>query len=170
MLAGLVKSPRRWRRTEPEAARQRAPMIVLAAMADAEFITAAQAKAATDNPSTMRAGRRRHGNYVADWIGEVLDYHVGTDRPERRGRDDVDRNCRRTAEAAIIDELAAKGSKIQRRRGCAGGDDGPRARYAPWSAGATMPTSQYNRAVTAKRQPGSAFKPFIYLTAIEKLG
>ena len=27
--------------------------------------------------------------------------------------------------------------------------------------------SQYNRAVTAKRQPGSAFKPFVYLTAIE---
>src|SRR5205085_3788574 len=27
--------------------------------------------------------------------------------------------------------------------------------------------SQFNRAVTAKRQPGSAFKPFVYLTAIE---
>jgi penicillin-binding protein 1A len=41
------------------------------------------------------------------------------------------------------------------------------AQSAPWSAAGNYSESQYNRAVTAKRQPGSAFKPFVYLTAVE---
>ena len=39
---------------------------------------------------------------------------------------------------------------------------------ARWSAGKNYAESQFNRAVAAKRQPGSAFKPFVYLTAIER--
>ena len=42
------------------------------------------------------------------------------------------------------------------------------ARCARWSAGKNYAESQFNRAVAAKRQPGSAFKPFVYLTAIER--
>ena len=42
------------------------------------------------------------------------------------------------------------------------------ARCAPWSAGATTAQSPFNRAVLARRQPGSAFKPFIWLAALEK--
>ncbi len=38
----------------------------------------------------------------------------------------------------------------------------------PWSAAGDYTDSQFDRAVSAKRQPGSAFKPFVYLSAIEK--
>jgi penicillin-binding protein 1A len=37
-----------------------------------------------------------------------------------------------------------------------------------WSAASTTSKSQFNRAVTGGRQPGSAFKPFVYLAAMEK--
>src|SRR3954447_18183029 len=78
MLAGLVKSPSRLApNRNPEGAEARA-QIVLAAMADAKFITEAQAQAAITRPSyAVKAVGAGIINYVADWIGEVLDDLVG---------------------------------------------------------------------------------------------
>jgi penicillin-binding protein 1A len=70
------------------------------------------------------------------------------------------------AEAAVIDELAAKSVKFDVSQGAlvAMSPDGA---VRAMVGGRNYSESQYNRAVTAKRQPGSAFKPFVYLTAIE---
>ena len=78
MLAGLVKSPSRLApNRNPEGAEKRA-QIVLAAMADAKFITEAQAQASIGHPSYhVKAAGAGTVNYVADWIGEVLDDLVG---------------------------------------------------------------------------------------------
>ena len=78
MLAGLVKSPSRLApNRNPEGAEKRA-QIVLAAMADAKFITEAQAQASIGHPSyNVKAAGAGTINYVADWIGEVLDDLVG---------------------------------------------------------------------------------------------
>ena len=78
MLAGLVKSPSRLApNRNPEGAEKRA-QIVLAAMADAKFITQAQAQASIGHPSyNVKAAGAGTINYVADWIGEVLDDLVG---------------------------------------------------------------------------------------------
>src|SRR5262249_1151419 len=78
MLAGLVKSPSRLApNRNPEGAEKRA-QTVLAAMAEAKFITEAQAKAGIDHPAiTVKPAGAGTINYVADWIGEVLDDLVG---------------------------------------------------------------------------------------------
>ena len=78
MLAGLVKSPSRLApNRNPEGAEKRA-QTVLAAMADAKFITDAQAQASIGHPSyNVKAAGAGTVNYVADWIGEVLDDLVG---------------------------------------------------------------------------------------------
>src|ERR1700727_1453535 len=167
MLAGLVKSPTRLApNRNPEGAETRAH-IALAAMADAKFITEAQAPASIGHPSyNVKPAGAGTVNYVADWIGEVLDDLVGQIDQDIVVETSIDPKLQSIAEASVIDELAAKSVKFNVRQGAlvAMSPDGA---VRAMVGGRNYSESQYNRAVTAKRQPGSAFKPFVYLTAIE---
>src|SRR5712672_2201223 len=167
MLAGLVKSPSRLApNRNPEGAEARA-QIVLAAMADANFISAAQAKASIGHPSyNVKPAGAGTVNYVADWIGEVLDDLVGQIDQSIVVETTIDSKLQNVAEAAIIDELAAKSVKFNVSQGALVAMT-PGGAVRAMVGGRNYAESQYNRAVTAKRQPGSAFKPFVYLTAIE---
>src|ERR1700729_2520968 len=167
MLAGLVKSPSRLApNRNPEGAEQRA-QTVLTAMAESKFITEAQAQASIGHPSyNVKPVGAGTVNYVADWIGEVLDDLVGQIDQNIVVETSIDPRLQSIAEASVIDELAAKSVKFNVSQGAL-------VAMAPDGAVRAMvgarnyAESQYNRAVTAKRQPGSAFKPFVYLTAIE---
>jgi penicillin-binding protein 1A len=167
MLAGLVKSPSRLApNRNPEGAEQRA-QLVLTAMADAKFITEAQAQASIGHPSyNVKPVGAGTVNYVADWIGEVLDDLIGQIDRDIVVETTIDPKLQSVAEAAVIDELAAKSVKFNVSQGAlvAMSPDGA---VRAMVGGRNYAESQYNRAVTAKRQPGSAFKPFVYLTAIE---
>src|ERR1700722_415485 len=167
MLAGLVKSPSRLApNRNPEGAEARA-QTVLTAMADAKFITEAQAQASIGHPSyNVKPVGAGTVNYVADWIGEVLDDLVGQIDQSVVVETSIDPKLQAVAEAAVIDELAAKSVKFDVSQGAlvAMSPDGA---VRAMVGGRNYSESQYNRAVTAKRQPGSAFKPFVYLTAIE---
>ena len=167
MLAGLVKSPSRLApNRNPEGAEARA-QIVLAAMAEAKFISDAQAKAATGHASyKVKPAGAGTLNYVADWIGEVLDDLVGQIDQSIVVETTIDPKLQSVAEAAIIDELAAKSVKFNVTQGALVAMT-PEGAVRAMVGGRNYADSQYNRAVTAKRQPGSAFKPFVYLTAIE---
>jgi len=167
MLAGLVKSPSRLApNRNPDGAEKRA-QTVLAAMADAKFITEAQAQASMAHPSfSVKPAGADTVNYVADWIGEVLDDLIGQVDQNIVVETSIDPKLQRIAEASVIDELAAKSVKFNVSQGAlvAMSPDGA---VRAMVGGRNYAESQYNRAVTAKRQPGSAFKPFVYLTAIE---
>jgi len=78
----------------------------------------------------------------------------------------IDPKLQSVAEAAVIDELAAKSVKFNVSQGALVAMT-PDGAVRAMVGGRNYADSQYNRAVTAKRQPGSAFKPFVYLTAIE---
>ena len=78
----------------------------------------------------------------------------------------IDPKLQSVAEAAIIDELAAKSVKFNVTQGALVAMT-PDGAVRAMVGGRNYAESQYNRAVTAKRQPGSAFKPFVFLTAIE---
>jgi len=167
MLAGLVKSPSRLApNRNPEGAQNRAAT-VLAAMLDAKFITEAQDKAALANPAKavqpVGAGTI---NYVADWISEVLDDLIGQVDQNIVVETTIDPKLQSVAETAVIDELAAKSVKYNVSQGALVAMS-PNGAVRAMVGGRNYGESQFNRAVTAKRQPGSAFKPFVYLTAME---
>jgi penicillin-binding protein 1A len=167
MLAGLVKSPSRLApNRNPEGAEKRA-QIVLAAMAEANFITQAQAQASLGHSSyNVKAAGAGTVNYVADWIGEVLDDLVGQIDQNIVVETSIDPKLQSIAEASVIDELAAKSVKFNVSQGALVAMT-PDGAVRAMVGGRNYAESQYNRAVTARRQPGSAFKPFVYLTAIE---
>jgi penicillin-binding protein 1A len=168
MLAGLVKSPSRLApNRNPEGAEARAKT-VLAAMADAKFITDAQAEAASAHPAqSVKPAGAGTVNYVADWISEVLDDLVGQIEQSIVVETTIDPKLQNAAEAAVIDELAAKSVKFNVSQGALVAMT-PDGAVRAMVGGRNYAESQFNRAVTAKRQPGSAFKPFVYLTAIEQ--
>jgi penicillin-binding protein 1A len=167
MLAGLVKSPSRLApNRNPEGAEKRA-QTVLSAMAEAKFITEARAQASIGHPSyNVKAAGAGTINYVADWIGEVLDDLVGQIDQSIVVETTIDPKLQSVAEASVIDELAAKSVKFNVSQGALVAMT-PDGAVRAMVGGRNYAESQYNRAVTARRQPGSAFKPFVYLTAIE---
>jgi penicillin-binding protein 1A len=170
MLAGLLPAPSRYSpNRNPEAARQRAAL-VLSAMRAAGFISAEQFAEAHDNPAKAASlHMSRSENYVADWVMDVLPFHVGSIERDVVVETTVDLRLQEYAARALVDTLDAEGEKFGASEGAIVAVDGTGAVRA-MVGGRSYARSQFNRAVEAKRQPGSAFKPFVYLTAMEKLG
>src|SRR5262249_61122217 len=101
----------------PEGAEQRA-QVVLTAMADAKFITDAQAKASIGHPSyNVKPAGAGTVNYVADWIGEVLDDLVGQIDQSIVVETTIDPKLQSVAGAATIAELPSKRVKFDVTQG-----------------------------------------------------
>ena len=168
MLAGLVKSPSRLAPTRnPDGAVRRAK-IVLAAMAANKFITPATEAVAMAQPAhAIPQASAYSANYVADWIMDVLDDAVGRVEEDLIVETSIDPVLQVVAENSLIDELAQKGAKFGVSQGAIVAMT-PDGAVRALVGGRNYAESQYNRAVAAKRQPGSAFKPFVYLTALER--
>ena len=167
MLAGLVKSPTRLAPSRnPDGAERRA-QIVLAAMAEAEFITETMAKTAMAQPAhAVKPTGAGTVGYVADWIMDVLDDLVGHVDEDLKVETTIDPALQAAAEKALVDELQQKGQKFDVGQGALVAMT-PTGAVRALVGGRNYAESQFNRAVAAKRQPGSAFKPFVYLTALE---
>jgi penicillin-binding protein 1A len=167
LLAGLVKSPSRLAPTRNyDGAEQRAK-IVLAAMADTRLLKEEAAKAAmAAPPKIVKPSAGGSSNYVADWVMDVVNELVGRVEEDIVVDTTIDGSLQAVAEKAVIEEIAQKGKKF-------GVEQGALVAMTPDGAvralvgGRSYVENQFNRAVAAKRQPGSAFKPFVYLTALE---
>src|SRR5882757_1792650 len=105
--------------------------------------------------------------YVADWIMDVLDDLVGQIDEDLKVDTTIDPALQAAAEKALVDELALKGQKFDVAQGALVAMT-PDGAVRALVGGKNYAESQFNRAVAAKRQPGSAFKPFVYLTALER--
>ena len=168
LLAGLVRSPSRLAPTRnPFRAESRAQM-VLANMTELGLISEAAAKNALVAPArvVVRPGAASI-NYVADWIMDVLDELVGRVEQDLVVETSIDPALQGACEQALVDELAAKGAKFEVSQGAIVAMT-PEGAVRALIGGRNYSESQYNRAVAARRQPGSAFKPFVYLTAVER--
>jgi len=168
MLAGVVKSPSRLAPSRnPDGAERRA-RAVLAAMTELGFVTETMAKSALAQPAhAIKTADTGSLNYVADWIMDVLDDLVGRVEQDLVVETSIDPTLQAAAEKALTDELALKGQKLDVAQGALVAIT-PEGAVRAMVGGRNYAESQFNRAVAAKRQPGSAFKPFVYLTALER--
>jgi penicillin-binding protein 1A len=168
VLAGLVRSPSRLAPSRNPNGAERRAQIVLAAMADLKFISDDAAKAALISPAqAIRQVGTGSANYVADWIMDVLDDLIGHVEDDIVVATSIDPLLQAAAEKALVDELAQRGEKFGVTQGAIVAMN-PDGTVRALVGGKNYAESQFNRAIAAKRQPGSAFKPFVYLTALER--
>ena len=167
LLAGLVKSPSRLAPTRNYDAAQRRSQAVLAAMAAEGFAKEDAVKLALAHPPTIvQPSAGGSANYVADFVLDVLDDLIGRPEDDVVVETSIDPALQAAAEGALVDVLAAKGAKFGVSQGAVVAIT-PDGAVRALVGGKNYNESQYNRAVSAKRQPGSSFKPFVYLTALE---
>ncbi|MGV6875402.1 transglycosylase domain-containing protein [Pseudochelatococcus sp. B33] len=168
MLAGLVQAPSRLSPTRnPQAAQARA-QLVLARMAEQGFITDKEAKNALMTPAeAVKPRGTGSANYAADYVMDVLDDFIGAADTDIVVRTTIEPALMNAAERAITDVIAKKGTEARVSQGAlvALSNDGA---IRALIGGRNYAASQFNRATAARRQPGSAFKPFVYLTALER--
>ena len=161
IIAGLVKAPSNYSPTaDAEAARARSG-IVLKSMADNGFIS--PAAAASVNPADIRVEKTSKQNsvrYFTDWALPQLDTLIDETQDPIDVWTTLDPGMQAAGDRAVAANAPAgtQGALVAIDR-----DGAVRAMIG----GKDYVDSIYNRATQAERQPGSAFKLFVYLTALE---
>ena len=166
MLAGLLKAPSRYNPiSNPDAADGRARQ-VLQSMAEAGWLTSKEEKQAESGRSAVRiSGSGAQIRYFADWALERTRDYVGYDGGDLIVVTTIDPRLQRLAEQAVRKHLdAAAPRKAGQAALVAMRPDGA---VVAMVGGRNYAESQFNRATQALRQPGSAFKLFVYLAAAE---
>jgi penicillin-binding protein 1A len=170
MIAGLLKAPSRYSPlSNPTLARQRA-RLVLSQMLDAGFIGEGEAKAAAADVARSFEGAQhadaRGAEYAVDFALDQL-----AARTSARGdgvvvETTLDRPLQARTAAIVEQYLAERGESLAVGEAAVVVLDRDGALLA-MVGGRSYAESQFNRAVRSVRQPGSAFKPFVYLAALE---
>src|SRR5215471_840958 len=168
LLAGLVKSPSRLSPTKNFDGAEKRARLVLAAMSDYGFADPGAVKVALAHPPRIvQPSAGGSVNYVADWVMDVINDLIGRFDQDIVVDTTIDPVLQQAAEKSLVDVLTQKSEKFDV-------DQGALVAMSPTGAvralvgGRNYAESQFNRAIAAKRQPGSSFKPFVYLTALER--
>ncbi len=167
ILAGSVKAPSRYNPdASPDAAMGRAS-IVLAAMAEQGYVGEAQReKAAGAKPKISTRTATPGAGYFVDYAVSLVPGLVKNAKERLIVDTTLDLTLQTAAERALDAGLAKDGKTLAATQGALVSmtlDGAVRALVG----GRNYDESQFNRAIDARRQPGSAFKPFVYLAALE---
>ena len=166
MLAGLLRAPTRYAPTRDLDLAMNRTKVVLDAMADAGYINADQAKAAKADPIKLARPPNNIGRYFADWAIDQVGGYIGAVTRDITVQTTMDLKTQQAAEVKLHQMIASQGGKMNVSQGAVvvlSTDGAVRAMVG----GDDYRDSQFNRAVRALRQPGSAFKPFVYLAALD---
>ncbi len=168
MLAGILPAPSAYNpKSHPDRAIER-QRLSLAAMAREGYITAEEARAAQIDPSqSVRTRVAGSEDYVADWVESLMTAYIGEIESDVVVQTTIDFKMQKDAEFIVKEMVASEGPKRGFNQGALVAMDVD-GKVRAMVGGVDYQASQYNRAVTAKRQPGSTFKPFVYLAAMEK--
>ena len=166
-LAGLLKAPSRLSPArDPKAANDRAKL-VLAAMKEEGMVNDAEVAIAEAEPMAKAESYWTGSeNYVADQVVQQLPFLIGETDKDIVVETTLDMTLERAAEEAIRTQISENGEKRDVSQGALVSIDKSGAIRA-MVGGVDYAQSQFNRATDAKRQPGSTFKPFVYLAALE---
>ncbi|HEX5279013.1 MAG TPA: transglycosylase domain-containing protein, partial [Micropepsaceae bacterium] len=167
VLAGIVKAPSRYNpQTSPQAALSRSS-IVLTAMEESHFIDHVQRlKAIKMRPKFAHSFGTPGAGYFVDYVISQLPKLVQSPKERLIVETTLDLDLQRGAETAVTSALDREGRKLKASEAAlvsVSQDGAVRALVG----GMSYDESEFDRAVEAKRQPGSAFKPFVYLAALE---
>ena len=180
LIAGVIQNPYQHSPfVNVERAKERRD-IVLNAMAEADFITRDAAARAQSDPITVVARAvDNEAPYFVDFLSEELQSQF-PGITQRSGALDIyttlDLNLQRYAQDAVRIGLARVDETLSRRRRKPTGPaqaalvaiDPRTGDVLAMVGGRFYNQSQFNRAIAARRQPGSTFKPFVYLAAFEE--
>lgn len=168
MLAGLLRAPSRYNPLANSDLADRRTRQVLASMVEAGYIGEAEAEAAIQYPGTVVAlqGSRSGNRYFIDWVLDQVPAFVSLDDKDVIVSTTLDPRLQEMAErnvTAMLESTGAKRNVSQAALVAMTPDGAVRALVG----GRDYAQSQFNRAVQARRQPGSAFKPFVFLAGLE---
>ena len=168
LLAGTVQRPSTVNpKTNPEAAAARA-RLVLQSMAKEGYISDAEAKAAAIDPNQrIRTKVTGSESYVADWVETLMQAYIGDVTEDVIVSTTINWDLQKQAENIVRTAVETHGKEKGFSQGALVAMDVDGTVRA-LVGGIDYAQSQFNRAVTARRQPGSTFKPFVYLAAMEK--
>ncbi|MGZ5918778.1 MAG: transglycosylase domain-containing protein, partial [Hyphomicrobium sp.] len=169
LIAGLLKAPSKYSPTSnAEFARSRG-RIVLAQMRGAGFISADEEREASAQMSGMPQASRAAdagAEYAIDYVLDSLPPEARAGNGEILVETTLDKPLQARASEILSRNIAARGPSLQASQAALVVLD-PNGGIRALVGGRSYAESQYNRAVKAQRQPGSAFKPFVYLAALE---
>jgi penicillin-binding protein 1A len=165
VLAGLPQAPSRFNpRTSPAAATARAKE-VLTAMVETGALSAERAQAAAAKITFPKISRQS-GAWFADWALDQVQSVVPPDR-DVTVHTTLDERLQSATESALGAMLDGPGAAANVGQGAVVVLDAASGAVRAMVGGRDYRDSNFNRAVNAHRQPGSAFKPFVWLTALE---
>jgi len=167
LIAGLLKAPSRLAPTSDlEAARERAA-VVLRAMVDAGVLTAERAAAADRAPAEPVAyAEAGDVGWFLDWVTASLPEDWRESGRNLEVHTTLDPELQRAASEAVRRRLAEAGGALEVGQAAVVAID-RQGRVKAMIGGDDYRTAPFNRAVDARRQPGSAFKPVVYLAALQ---
>ncbi len=167
LLAGLLKAPSRYAPTNDATRASVRATVVLDLMLASGRITQAERIAAAEVPIRVSRGASSPGaGWFADWVIPQVRELSGGYSGDLVVRTTLDVNAQRAAEAALRLGLSTPEWARGASEGALIAMDGAGG-VAAMVGGSDYEAAPFNRAVNALRQPGSAFKPFVYLTAFE---
>jgi penicillin-binding protein 1A len=159
MLAGMVQAPSRLAPTQHLAAAQKRSRLVLRAMADTGVIGEGRANSLPLARPVSQEAKLPAGTYFADWVAPSAAQAFESDFGQVKVETTLDSNLQRLAVRAINRAPIgdAQAALVAMR---------PDGRVVAMVGGKNYADSPFNRVTQARRQPGSAFKLFVYLAAL----
>ncbi|HEX3676928.1 MAG TPA: transglycosylase domain-containing protein [Sphingomicrobium sp.] len=158
MLAGMVQAPSRLAPTHNLAAAQKRSELVLQAMASTGVISGSRAASVHPARPVIRASSVPTGSYFADWVTPSAQQTQDPDFGEVKVSTTLDWTLQRIAERAVSRAPSGAQVALVAMR--------PDGRVVAMVGGESYAQSPFNRVTQARRQPGSAFKLFVYLAAL----